>query len=149
MSQPAMRHQRGAVLRDGIYRECVSSSSLTPDEIRAAAETHYELGNEYQSAVIESFLEKVGNEIDARVDARLNMSRYPGPAKAPDPRARRERSSIALGVISIILGIPITAIVAYSPAHLTGLVVVWVAIAVINIAHAARPPHGHDPRDRG
>jgi len=65
------------------YILSVSSSSLTPDEIRAAAETHNELGNEYQSAVIESFLEKVGNEIDARVDARLNTSRYPGPAQAP------------------------------------------------------------------
>jgi hypothetical protein len=130
------------------YILSVSSSSLTPDEIRAAAETHNELGNEYQSAVIESFLEKVGNEIDARVDARLNTSRYPGPAQAPTPRAKREGSATALGVISIILGIPITAIVAYSPAHLTGLVVVWVAIAVINIAHAVRPSQWHDPRDR-
>lgn len=134
--------------RNGIYLESVSSSSLTPDEIRAAAETHNELGNEYKSAVIESFLEKVGNEIDARVDARLNMSRYPGPAQAPTQKARREGSPTALGVISIVLGIPITAIVAYSPAHLIGLIVVWVAIAVINVAYATRPILGRDPRDR-
>ena len=46
-------------------------------------------------------------------------------------------SSSGLGILSLILGIPITAIIAYSPAHLWGLLVVWVAIAVINIAHAA------------
>jgi hypothetical protein len=50
---------------------------LTPDEIRAAAETHSEVGRDYSSAVIESFLDKVGREIDARVDARLN--RYAPP----------------------------------------------------------------------
>ena len=126
----------------------MSSSSLTPEEIRAAAETHDELGREYSSAVIESFLEKVGREIDARVDARLN--RYP-PAPPPQgsprlpQRRSRQGSPTTLGIASLILGIPITAIVSYSPAHLTGLVVVWIAIAAINIAYAFRPgqPHQH------
>jgi hypothetical protein len=122
------------------YILSVTGSALTPDEIRAAAETHAELGHEYGSAVIESFLEKVGNEIDARVDARLNISRYPGQAQAPAAKVKRQGgSATALGVVSIVLGIPITAIVAWSPAHLIGLIVVWAAIAAINIAHAARP----------
>lgn len=128
----------------------VSSSSLTPDEVRAAAETHNELGKDYSAAVIESFLEKVGSEIDARVDARL--TRYPGPAQAPAAKARKDRSSTtAVGVLSIILGIPLTAIVAYSPAHLWGLLVIWVALAVINVAYnvasVARHNEGHQPRD--
>lgn len=125
-----------------MYLKRVSSSSLTPDEVRAAAETHHELGHDYSSAVIESFLEKVGSEIDARVDARLNTSRYPGPAQAPAPPVKGRRqsgSATALGVVSIVLGIPLTAIVAYSPAHLIGLIVIWVAIAAINVAHAVRP----------
>jgi hypothetical protein len=112
----------------------VSTSSLSPDEIRAAAETHNELGKDYSGAVIESFLEKVGSEIDARVDARL--SRFHAPS-APMAKQKRSSSSAGLGIVSLVLGIPITAIVAYSPAHLWGLLVVWVAIAVINIAHAA------------
>ncbi|HEX4063765.1 MAG TPA: hypothetical protein VHY58_22345 [Streptosporangiaceae bacterium] len=128
----------------------MSSSSLTPDEVRAAAETHNELGKDYSAAVIESFLEKVGSEIDARVDARL--TRYPGPAQAPAAKAKKDRSSTtAVGVLSIILGIPLTAIVAYSPAHLWGLLVIWVALAVINVAYnvasVARHNEGHQPRD--
>jgi hypothetical protein len=132
------------------YILSVSSSSLTPDEVRAAAETHNELGKDYSAAVIESFLEKVGSEIDARVDARL--TRYPGPAQAPAAKAKKDRSSTtAVGVLSIILGIPLTAIVAYSPAHLWGLLVIWVALAVINVAYnvasVARHNEGHQPRD--
>jgi hypothetical protein len=133
------------------YILSVSSSSLTPDEVRAAAETHNELGKDYSAAVIESFLEKVGSEIDARVDARL--TRYPGPAQAPQPRARREHGgATAVAVLSVILGIPLTAIVVYSPAHLWGLLVVWIALAAINIAYNAASvaranqpnrPHGH------
>ena len=137
----------------------MSSSSLTPDDIRAAAETHNELGRDYSSAVIESFLDKVGREIDARVDARLN--RYgPAPqyvpaaqqqAQAPAGRRRRQWSPTALGFASLIFGIPITAIVVNSPAHLVGLIVVWVAIAVINIAYAvsnANAQQSQTPGDR-
>jgi hypothetical protein len=132
------------------YILSVSSSSLTPDEVRAAAETHNELGKDYSAAVIESFLEKVGSEIDSRVDARL--SRYPGPAQALPAKARREHGgATALGVLSVILGIPLTAIVAYSPAHLWGLLVVWIALAVINIAYnaasVARSDQADPPRD--
>jgi hypothetical protein len=132
------------------YILSVSSSSLTPDEVRAAAETHNELGKDYSAAVIESFLEKVGSEIDARVDARL--SRYPGPAQAPPAMVKKEQSSAtAVGILSVVLGIPLTAIIVYSPAHLWGLIVVWVALAVINIAYNAASVARHNqsgpPRD--
>ena len=42
-----------------------------PDGIRAAAEIHRELGPDYDKAVVESFLERLGPEIDARVDTRV------------------------------------------------------------------------------
>jgi hypothetical protein len=126
----------------------VSSSSLTPDEIRAAAEIHNELGKDYSAAVIESFLEKVGNEIDARVDARL--TRYPGPAQAPAAKVKHQHgSSTTVAVLSVVLGVPLTAIVAYSPAHLWGLLVVWISLAVINIAYnAAAVTRGNEPGPR-
>ena len=49
----------------------MSDSPLSPQDIRAAAEVHRELGPEYSDAVVASFLEKVDREIAARVDARL------------------------------------------------------------------------------
>jgi hypothetical protein len=109
---------------------------MSPEEIRAAAEVHNELGPGYRDAVIESFLDKVGREIDARVDARLTQPQ----AAQPPTRSRHEHSGspMALAIASIALGIPISAIAVAAgsnPAGFKGLVVVWIAIAVINIAY--------------
>jgi hypothetical protein len=49
----------------------MSTSPLSPEDIRAAAEVHRELGPEYSDAVVASFLDKVDREIAARVEARL------------------------------------------------------------------------------
>jgi hypothetical protein len=121
-----------------IYRVCMSGS-LSPEEIRAAAEVHDELGPRYGDAVIESFLDKVGKEIDARVDARLGRSAPPPPSAYPERhRSGHSGSTFALAVVSLVFGIPISAIAVAAgshPAGLLGLIVVWVAIATINIAY--------------
>lgn len=109
---------------------------MSPDEIRAAAEVHDELDPRYRDAVIESFLDKVGREIDARVDARLAR-------QAPAPPAGRRGhqfsgSPMGLAVASLVFGIPISAIAVAAgthPAGLLGLLVVWIAIAIINVAY--------------
>jgi hypothetical protein len=130
----------------------VSTSSFTPDEIRAAAHVHAELGPDYSDSVVEGFLERVNHEIDARVDARLR-SLQPAPAAqhglasqpaAPAPVQPVRDRSVLLAALSIIAGIPITAIVATTgssgPAEVTILLVVWIAIAVINVAHVRHRP---------
>jgi hypothetical protein len=124
----------------------VSSSSFSRDEIRAAAETHRELGPDYQEAVIESFLDKVGKEIDARVDARLGNGRRDWRLQPAAPR-QHHGAAMALAIVSMVLGIPLTAIVlavGSHPAGLAGLLVVWAAIVAINVAYAIRlrPPPG-------
>jgi hypothetical protein len=121
------------------------SDSLSPEEIRAAAEVHDELGPRYQDAVIDSFLEKVGHEIDARVAARLgqaSLGSAPAASRPADQCARKHHSHsgspLALAVCSLVFGIPISAIAVAAgshPAGLLGLVVVWIAIAAINIAY--------------
>lgn len=116
----------------------VNTPSLSPDEIRAAAETHRDLGPEYQSAVVESFLDRVGKEIDARVDARLAAAHMSDQRPA---RQRREGSSLALAIVSMALGIPLTAIAVAAgnnPPGFAGVLVIWIAIAVINVAYSRR-----------
>ena len=121
----------------------MNSTSLTPDEVRAAAETHRELGPDYQTAVIESFLDKVGREIDARVDARLLTVTQPG-ARVARPPTRS--GSLALAIVSLGVGIPLTGITEGTHAGLVALAVIWAAIAVINVAYtlsaalSSRPP---------
>jgi hypothetical protein len=54
---------------------------------------------------------------------------------------------VTLGIASLVLGIPIIAIVTSSASGLTGLIVVWVVIAAINIAYAFRPGQSHQHHD--
>jgi hypothetical protein len=64
----------------------MSDSPVSPEDIRAAAETYRELGPEYHDAVVASFLEKVDREVAARVEARLADL---APPQAPQRRRRR------------------------------------------------------------
>jgi hypothetical protein len=83
-----------------VYRGDVTDSPLSAGELRAAAETHKELGPEYRDAVLESFVERVGREIDARVDARLAQAavRPVAPQPAPAPPARQPKSLLTKGL---------------------------------------------------
>jgi hypothetical protein len=117
----------------------VAHSPVSPDELRAAAEVHRELGPEYDNAVVESFLERLGPEIDARVDTRVAQELQAGAGQPRTP-------SMKLAITSMALGIPLTAIVTGSdqPDGLIGVLIIWLAIAIINLAYAyaiyARPP---------
>ena len=57
------------------------------DEITAAVHAHGELGPAYDTAVAEGLVERIGEEIDRRIDARLGH-----PAPAQQPTARLEAS---------------------------------------------------------
>jgi hypothetical protein len=139
--------------RRAVYRGDVIDSPLSAGELRAAAETHKELPSEYRDAVLEAFVDRVGREIDARVDARLAQAAarpvapQPTPA-APARRAQKQFSPLAMALGSIALAIPLSAIavgVGTHPAGFAGLLVVWIAIAVINLGYAAKlkPPDDH------
>jgi hypothetical protein len=113
---------------------------MTPEDLRAAAEVHSELGPGYRDAVVDSFLDKVGREIDARVDSRLAR------AQPAAPQKQAADNTFKLAILSMIFGIPISAVAVAAgshPAGVWGLLVVWIGIAVINVANALHNrPHG-------
>ena len=83
----------------------MSTSPLSPQEIRAAAEAHKELGPEYSDAVIESFLERVDQEITARVDARLGPASREQPVQPAQSNSRRTLlTGVAIGIF--VAGVP-------------------------------------------
>jgi len=89
----------------------MSTSPLSPQEIRAAAEVHKELGPEYGDAVIESFLERVDREITARVDARLGPVPREQPAQPAHLNGRRTLlTGVAIGIL--VTGVPSMAVAA-------------------------------------
>jgi len=63
---------RMAVRRLGeSYPAAMSTSPVSPEDIRAAAEVHAELGPEYSDAVVAAFIAEVDRQVAARVEARL------------------------------------------------------------------------------
>ena len=124
----------------------MSTSPLSPQEIRAAAATHKELGPEYGDAVIESFLERVDREITARVDARL------GPVSREQPVQPAQSNSRRTLLTGVTIGILVTAVPSMAVATGAGGVIsgdetqvllvigiLW-AIAVAIAAFATRIP---------
>src|SRR5256885_16867886 len=99
----------GLLPRRAVYRGDVTDSPLSAGELRAAAETHGELPSEYRDAVLESFVDRVGREIDARVDARLAQAAarplQPAPP-APVHRAPTQASPLAPALGAITPGYP-------------------------------------------
>ncbi|GAA3193044.1 hypothetical protein GCM10010486_72840 [Nonomuraea roseoviolacea subsp. carminata] len=100
------------------------------EDLQATLDARRDLGPEYEAALVESFADRLEATIAARVQAELHrQGPYPGRTRRTGPPL----VSLALG--SMGLGIPLTAIATVNAGPL-GLVVTWIAIAVINVAAA-------------
>ncbi len=131
------------------------------EDVAAAAAVHTELGQTYDDAVAEGLVERISSEIDKHVDARLaQRGIQPGTAVW---------TNLAMGLGSIGLGIGATAVTlrswpssgvapkavlelgsfraslltrtsSVSTAQVILIALIWVVVAVINIAYARRHP---------
>ena len=106
----------------------MSDSPLSPEEIRAAAEAHAELGPEYSDAVVASFLDRVDRAVAARVDARLADLRPPAPAPAEQEDRRTLLKGVVIGVC--LSGIALVLVGGNSDERVHRLVWVLMIIAV-------------------
>ena len=118
----------------------MTTPRMSPEEIRAAAEVHSELGPEYGDAVVESFMRKIDDQIRARVDAHLASVPQPKTRPAPpDPAVLARRRSVLAGVAigAAGAGLPLT-MFAYRMGEYQGdrgfLVIIWFVVTVIYIA---------------
>lgn len=115
----------------------------TRDEIAAAGAAHHELGPVYDHAVAEGLVERIGDEIDRRVDARLAQH---GVAPAPAQRASGQVTPAAppawpmifLALGSMTIGGFTAAGVLRSGGNAAVVALIWIVIGVINVAYARR-----------
>jgi anti-sigma factor RsiW len=121
----------------------MGDSRLSPEEIRAAAEVHAELGPDYHDAVVQSFLDRLDGEVSARIDAQLGAR--PARKAAADP-ALLERRRAQLGAMvagSVLTAVASGAAVEWS-VHYPGsspvkaLALVWAVLAVLYLGYAWR-----------
>lgn len=98
----------------------------TGDELQAALSARRDLGPEYEDEVVASFLDKVGQEVDRRVDERL------GAAPARAQRGPTDAQRLALAIVSLSLGTAATiplALLDNGPSFL----VIWLGVIIVNI----------------
>jgi len=119
-----------------MYRKAVDHA--TRNDIAAAAAAHHELGRDYDSAVAEGLIERIGVEIDQRVDARLGaVSRGSGSAAEVSQASGRQQAmwtgaAVGAGMTGIVVLI-------VNARHATtdliaSVITVWVIIAIAALA---------------
>ena len=94
------------------------------EELRASIETRRELGADMEAHVIDSFVERIERRLEER--------------HSPKSVTRSLESSgqgLALAIVSVFAGIPITAIAA-THGGIAALIIVWAGIALVNLAYA-------------
>jgi len=110
-------------------------------EFDATLDARRELGPEYESELVDSFLEKLDGAVDRRVRRQLAESRMvvargshpPGAAARSDGDSFGER--YGFGIISLIVAVPLSAIATVNE-QLPGLIVTWLGIVAVNALHA-------------
>ncbi|MEV7056989.1 hypothetical protein AB0N95_16045 [Streptomyces microflavus] len=115
-------------------------------DLAATLHARGELGPEYESALIESFLEKVEQRLDTTMDRRVRRhlaeqqvtaARDPRSARSPSAAGTASGFGERFGIVSLVLAVPLSAI-GVANTGIEGLVVAWMGIVGVNAVHAAR-----------
>ena len=83
-----------------MYRNAVDQ--MTRNDIAAAAAAHHELGRDYDGAVAESLIDRIGAEIDKRVDARLSAEPSVSRSPAQIRQGRIQEEWIGAGLTGLV-----------------------------------------------
>ncbi|MEU9122017.1 hypothetical protein AB0C96_19505 [Streptomyces sp. NPDC048506] len=108
-------------------------------ELDATLQTRKELGPEYESELLESFLEKLDRNVDQRVrrqlaEQQVQVARGVRPAgRSGGGHEYWERFGVA--TVSLVLAVPLSA-VAVAGAELPGLLASWAGIVGVNAVHS-------------
>ncbi|MFJ9470361.1 hypothetical protein [Streptomyces caniferus] len=109
-------------------------------ELDATLQTRKELGPEYESELLESFLEKLDRSVDQRVrrqlaEQQVQVARGARPPRPPGSgRDFWERFGFA--ALSLVLAVPLSAIGA-AHAGETGLLICWAGIVGVNAVQSS------------
>ncbi|TWV36443.1 hypothetical protein FRZ03_25640 [Streptomyces misionensis] len=128
--------------RDPQDADLRSDAELRKD-LDATVRARRDLGDDYDSALVESFLEKVEQRLDGAVDRRVRrqlaeqqMATARGDRR-PRPAADTWGERYGFALLTLVLAIPLSAIGA-AMAGLAGMVVTWIGIVGVNAAQAIR-----------
>jgi hypothetical protein len=106
----------------------VPHQRITREDVDSMVEARRELGEDMEPALIDAFLDRVEAAAEARAAEKQ-------PSSQPWNDGRGEQ--LALSIISLGTGIPITAIAA-EQGGIAGMLVVWAGIVGVNFSFSRR-----------
>jgi hypothetical protein len=121
-----------------MYRNAVDQA--TRNDIAAAAAAHRELGRDYDGAVAESLIDRIGAEIDKRIDAKLHAGSSGSRSPATVPQSGRSQAlwtgaGIGAGITGLVALIADSG--SQSKTVTAAVIAVWVILAVACLGTAA------------
>ena len=110
----------------------MSTSPLPREDFEAALAARKELGADYEPALVDSFVDKVEAALVARGQQRQQLQ----PALPPQPvptEAVPAGGRVAVAIVSVVMGIPLTAIT-LGTGSLLAMIICWIGIVGVNLA---------------
>ncbi|MBB4933351.1 hypothetical protein F4561_004171 [Lipingzhangella halophila] len=109
-----------------------TKEAIPRDEVAASLATSQELGTEYNSAVADALAERIEHTVDERVAAQLaeRLAETQGQPKRQDIRITSLR--FALAVVSMVVAVPLTLLVAGASEPGMAVGMLWLGIAAVN-----------------
>ncbi|MFE2430996.1 hypothetical protein ACFXJ5_30175 [Streptomyces sp. NPDC059373] len=118
-------------------------------ELAATIQVRKDLGEEYESALVDSFMEKIDQRLDSHVERRVRRElaqrqtsfaragRQVAPSRGPAGGGGGGRFAARYGMagFSLIFAIPLSAI-GSANAGLAGLLITWTGIVGVNVAQS-------------
>jgi hypothetical protein len=116
----------------------VATEEIPRDEAEAALEARRELGRDYEPAVVDSFVDRLDNVIQQRIDEGIAKRESQQNAAAAGDYNRYQLEKVqsgqrlALIIVSIVFSVPLSAIAAtlWRP---EAIALVWTGIVLLNV----------------
>ena len=117
--------------------------SRAQQDIAATAAAHRELGPVFEDGLAGGLVERIGAEIDKRVDARLGQRANSAPAPAAPsqtPAVRPAGAAVAMALGSMLIAVlgTVAALKFGSDGSPALAALIWIVIGIVNVAYARR-----------
>lgn len=117
----------------------MAERDIPRDEAEAALQTRHHLGQEYEPAIVESFVERLDEAIERRVSEEVSRRLQDSGDRATTQAKEQSSTSghtLALAIVSLSLSLPLTAIVIGGEGGTGMVVLIWAAIVAVNMIFA-------------
>ncbi len=115
------------------YNGSVPDPTFSRDDAEAALQARKHLGEDYEPALVDSFVDRIDKAIDTRIAQNVRRAHERRDTTLQLARSKDDHA-LALAIVSLGVAIPLTAIASES-AGFAGILVAWLGIVLVNFVY--------------